>query len=455
MKKVLLLSPPYLPRYMRNARCDFVSLSGTQWFPILLGYCGAFLESKGFDIKLIDSPAYGLSFKDVGNIYNAYKPDFLVVYAGDKSRDSDIAFTDSLLSAGDIPAVFAGPYYSMDSAYFLKNSKKVTCGIRGEFELPVLEWLEGRALNEIKNLSFKNGDKITDNDIRPYLTGPQLEAIPFVSDFFSRHLDLKYYRTPSEPHPFVDILTGRGCKWGVCTFCLWVNTYVKGSVYNKRSVNNVMEELEFIEKKVPGVKSIMIQDDTFPQDRIIEFCNEKIKRGIKIKWSCYARADIELNVLLLMKKAGCLNLHVGFESANDEVLKNIKKGLTRERMTRFAADARTAGLRIHGDFLIGLPGEDENSIRGLIRWASTIRPYSAQFQVFIPFKGTPIYESSKKASLPDGRAEYLSKLAYRKFYFSLPYLLQVLRDPVGLFFGKLGLIRYALPSILWRRMNIR
>ncbi|MFH1868749.1 MAG: B12-binding domain-containing radical SAM protein, partial [Candidatus Omnitrophota bacterium] len=85
--KVLLLSPPYLKDYMRNARCDFVSLSGTQWFPILLGYLGAFLESKGCDVRLVDAPSYGLGPNEVEGIYLDYKPDFLVIYTGDKSRD--------------------------------------------------------------------------------------------------------------------------------------------------------------------------------------------------------------------------------------------------------------------------------------------------------------------------------------------------------------------------------
>ena len=180
----------------------------------------------------------------------------------------------------------------------------------------------------IKNLIYENKGVILCNELHPYLEQGELDNFPFVSDFFNRHLTFKYYRTPSEPHPFIDIMTARGCVWGKCTFCLWVHTYIKGSVYNMRSIGNVMEELEFIEKKMPFIKSIMIQDDTFPQKRIINFCQEKLKRGLKIKWSCYTRPNIDFKTLKLMKKSGCLNIHVGFETPNNEVLKNLQKGIT-------------------------------------------------------------------------------------------------------------------------------
>jgi len=458
----LLLSPPYLKDYMRNARCDFVSLSGTQWFPILLGYLGAFLEGKGCNIKLIDAPAYNLSFRETENIYLDYKPDFLIVYPGDKSKESDIEFTDFLVAKYGAPAIFVGPYYSMDSFYFLKKSKRVSHGVEGEFEYPVWEWIQGKSLEEINNLVFKRDGSVIRNDSRLYLSQSELDSIPFVSNFFHRHLNFKYYRTASEPHPFLDIMTGRGCGWGLCTFCLWVHTYIKERTYNKRSIGNVMEELEFVEKNMKFVRSVMIQDDTFPKERIIEFCSEKLKRNIKIRWSCYVRADLDFETLQLMKKAGCLNLHVGFESANNEVLKKIKKGLTKERMTKFALEAKKAGLRIHGDFLIGLPGDSEENIKDLINWACSIRPYTAQFQIFIPFRGTPIYKELKQQGflnnnrinypyLTNEKIEYLSKFAYRKFYLSLPYILEVLKHPVNLFFKKIRTIKKALSTVLWSK----
>ena len=158
---------------------------------------------------------------------------------------------------------------------------------------------------------------------------------------------------------------------------------------------NVIEEFKYIETEMPEIKSVMIQDDTFTEDRAREFCEAKLKAGIKLKWSCYARANMSREILDLMKKAGCLNLHVGYESADPAVLKAVKKGVTAERMTQFTADAKKAGLHIHGDFALGFPGETPEAAMKTIKWACKMNPDSAQFQLMIPFPGTPYYEEMK------------------------------------------------------------
>jgi radical SAM superfamily enzyme YgiQ (UPF0313 family) len=460
--KVMLLSPPYIREYMRNARCDFVSLSASQWYPILLGYCAAYLESRGHTVKLIDAPAYGLSHKQTEQIYLAFKPDVLVAYTGRLSEDNDTEFCDRLIEKHGVRGIFAGPYFSVDPEKTLRKSKKISHGVRGEFEHPAGEFIEGADSSSIKNLVWKNGGQIQFNQSRPYLDQSQLDALPFVSDFFSRHLNARYYRTPSEPYPFMDIMTGRGCKWGRCTYCLWPHTFVKGSVYNTRSIGNVIEEFKFIELRMPQIRSVMIQDDTFTESRASEFCDAKIRAGLKIKWSCYVRADIGPETLKLMQKAGCLNLHVGFESADDLILRNIKKGLSRERMTRFAEDAKKAGLKIHGDFAIGFPGETAETAKKTVAWACKIRPHTAQFQLMIPFPGTLLFkELHEKGYINNGSPDYphlgrgqmenIAKSAYKSFYISLPFFKQVLKHPYELFFSKLMLYVKAVSAVFWKR----
>ena len=261
----------------------------------------------------------------------------------------------------------------------------------------------------------------------------------------------------------MDILTGRGCKWGLCTYCLWVHTYAKGPGYSTRSIENVIEELRFVERELPQVRSLMFQDDTFTEGRIVEFCEAKLKAGLKLRWSCYCRADLSAETLALMKRAGALNLHVGFESADNTILCNVKKGLTRERMTRFALDARRAGLRLHGDFALGFPGETRESAEATINWALEIRPHTAQFQLMIPFPGTPFYDllSSKgwldKNGYPNYPAlssadlEQISKRAYRRFYISPAYFAQMLAHPVETVFSRIGIYFKAVPAVFWKR----
>ncbi|MDR3641682.1 MAG: radical SAM protein [Humidesulfovibrio sp.] len=462
MKKIALLSPPYVPFYMRNARCDFVSLSKSQWYPIWLGYLGAYLEGRGFTVKLIDGPAYEMTHDEFERAVEEFKPDFLVVYPGRLSEDNDIAIADKLVSRLGVPGIFVGPYASICPSRLLKKSAKIRLAVEGEFEQAVAAVLEAQPEAGIPGLLRKEGEEIIANPQGALMDRQALDAIPFVSDFFARHLDLNRYSTPSEFHPFLDILGGRGCAWGHCTYCLWVHSFIKGSVYNSRSPENVAQEFSHITRNIPQVRSVMIQDDTITDARGHELAEAFLSMNNTLPWSCYARADLTPKTLKLMKKAGCRNLHVGFESADPTILKNIKKGLTAERMTRFAEDAAKAGLRLHGDFAIGFPGESRKTALATIDWACRMRPHTAQFQLMIPFPGTPFHDDlAAKGWIKNGCANYpgasteelesLAKKAYRRYYISPWFLWQILKSPNELFFSRLGTYFRAVPSIFWKK----
>ncbi len=463
MTRVLLLSPPFVPEYMRNARCDFVSLSATQWYPILLGYCGAYLEGQGHQVKLVDAPAHSLDHEATRRIAREYWPDLLVLYTGRMSERNDLEFADRLVEELSCEAVIVGPYASIDPEGTLSRARSIDRLVAGEFEHPVGELAAGRKPADVGNLVYREGGRIVRNPQRPYLSGADLDAIPFVSRFFRDQVDLRCYRTPSELHPFIDIMTGRGCQWGLCSYCLWVHTYVKGRTYNVRSVANVIEEFRFIEREMPQVRSVMIQDDTFTEDRAWPFCEAKLAAGLRLPWSCYARAEMSYEVLALMKRAGCRNLHVGYESADPRVLKRIRKGLTVEQMARFTADAKRAGLRIHGDFALGFPGETPEGARKTIEWACGMNPDTAQFQLMIPFPGTPYYDEMRASGwlnaegepdMPQFRNEQIramGKRAYRAFYLSPHYAWKCVLHPHDHLLARLKTISRAIPAMFWRR----
>ncbi|MCX8069656.1 MAG: B12-binding domain-containing radical SAM protein, partial [Thermodesulfovibrionales bacterium] len=387
---------------------------------------------------------------------------WIVLYSGRLSEDSDIDFAERLKALTHAEVVIVGPYASINPTKTISKAKTIKYLITGEFEHPVAELIEGKAIKEIDNLVYKDADTIIENNQRPYLNTAQLDAIPFVSEFFNSQLNIYKYRTPSEPYPFIDILTGRGCRWGRCTYCLWVHTYVKGPTYNTRSIDNVIEEFNFISRHIPEVKSVMIQDDTLTAQRAREFCSAKLASGNKLRWSCYARANLDIDTLRLMKEAGCLNLHVGYETADNEILRGIKKGLTVEQMTKFTEDAKKVGLRIHGDFAIGFPNENKETALKTIKWACKIRPHTAQFQLMIPFPGTPFYDEVVSKGFFDGNRlnypeltheelEKMAKQAYRRFYISLPYFIEVCKHPYDLLFSKLKTYIEAIPSVFWRK----
>ncbi len=499
--RALLLSAPFVPEYMRNARCDFVSLSATQWYPILLGYCGAWLEAQGHAVKLVDAPAHYLDHEATRRIVREFRPDLLVLYTGRLSEQNDLDFAEPLVEELGCDAVIVGPFASIGPEATLSKARVITKLVVGQFEHPVAELAAGRPHAEVRNLVYRTsaspsqplslpgrgqgegwglglhgpqpsphplperegGDAIVRNPVRPYLTTEELDAIPFVSRFLASQVDLRRYKTPSELFPYMDLLTGRGCCYGHCTYCLWVHTYVCGTNYSVRSIGNVIEEFRFIDRELPHVRSVMIQDDTFPEARAREFSEAKLAAGLRLPWSCYARGNMGLDVLKLMKRAGCRNLHVGYESGDPEVLQRIKKGVTVERMTEFTDDAKRAGLRIHGDFAVGFPGETPESFEKTIAWAKRLDPYTAQFQLMIPFPGTPYHDMMKAEGwlnergepdmpqFPNERIRAMAKRAYRRFYLTPRYLWKCLCHPYDRVLLRLKTMVRAIPAMFWRR----
>ena len=181
-----------------------------------------------------------------------------------------------------------------------------------------------------------------------------------------------------------------------------------------------------------------------------------------MKWSGYARAELSAGALGLMKRAGCLNLHVGLESADPGVLKKSAKGIGRERMSEFVRDAHRAGIHIHGDFLLGLEGESEESLRRTIDWAVGLNVDTAQFQVIIPFEGTPLYNSlCRQGRLKDGYPDYpelpvariqaLSRQAYRRFYLRPRQLGLILAHPKQRLWHYLKAAHKIIPSVFFPR----
>jgi radical SAM superfamily enzyme YgiQ (UPF0313 family) len=461
--RVALLSPPYKKDYMRNARCDFVSLSSTQWYPLWLGYAGAWLEHCGHEVTLIDAPSQYFDHAQTEALITDWRPDMLVVYTGQQSRKNDVEFADRLTEKLNCITVLVGPFYSAFPEETLAMARVVQFGIESEFEHPLAQLAEGQPPADIQNLLYRDGDRIVRNELRPYLNTRQLDDIPFVSRFFKNHVRLRDYKTISEFYPFMDLMTGRGCNWGHCTFCLWANTFIKGKTYNLRSIDNVVEEFAYIQQELPEVRSVMIQDDMLTDERALAFSARKIKRDIKLPWSCYARSNLTYETMRVMKRAGCRVLHVGYESADPKILKTIRKGVSHKRMNEFTFRAKQAGLRIHGDFIIGFPGETPETALATIQWAKKLNPHTAQFQLANVLEGTPFHAMLKENGwlTPDGEPDYpdfsneeirrTAKQAYRAFYLSPQYALKCLRHPYEHLFGRLKTISVAIPAMFWRK----
>ncbi|MFZ0312487.1 MAG: radical SAM protein, partial [Candidatus Korobacteraceae bacterium] len=185
----------------------------------------------------------------------------------------------------------------------------------------------------------------------------------------------------------------RGCP-AQCTFCLWPQT-LSGHPWRKRSSDAVASEMAKAKEYWPWVKEFFFDDDTFniQKARTIELC-EKLK-PLDLTWSCTSRVTTDYQTLKAMKEAGCRLLIVGYESGDQQILKNIKKGATVERAREFTRDCKKLGLVVHGDFILGLPGETKESIRKTIDFAKELDVETIQVSLAHAYPGTELYDFAK------------------------------------------------------------
>lgn len=284
---------------------------------------------------------------------------------------------------------------------------------------------EDKDFKNIKGISYKENGKIRHNLDREFTSSDDLDRIPFVSKVYKKHLNIKDYFLGSSLYPEVQIFTGRGCPY-LCTFCSWTQTLM-GRKYRVRSIPNVLDELEWIQDNLPGVKEVFFEDDTFTikkKNRLLEFCKGYRERSLNITWACNARVGLDYETMRELKKANCRLLIAGYESGSDEILKNIKKGITVDQIKRFAKDARKAGLLVHGDFIIGLPGETKETIEKTEKLIKETKPEILQVSVASPFPGTEFYEWCKenRCLITGNPNEYLDEGGHQKAIISYPEL---------------------------------
>jgi radical SAM superfamily enzyme YgiQ (UPF0313 family) len=146
----------------------------------------------------------------------------------------------------------------------------------------------------------------------------------------------------------------------------------------------------------PYVKEFFFDDDTFniQKARTVELC-AKLK-PLNLTWSCTSRVTTDFETLKAMREAGCRLLIVGYESGDAQILKNIKKGATLERARQFTKDAHKLGLVIHGDFILGLPGETRQTIQNTIAFAKELDVETIQVSVAHAYPGTELYDFATK-----------------------------------------------------------
>jgi hopanoid biosynthesis associated radical SAM protein HpnJ len=387
--KTLFLNPPSFENFDGGAGSRWPATREIEsyWYPVWLAYPAGMLEGS----RLLDAPSHHVSAEETINIARDYE--FLVLFTSTPGFPGDIRLVKKVKEANPkIKIAFVGPHVSVLPERSLKDCPEIDFVVRKEFDYAAYEFANGKSLEEILGISYlKNGSVVHTPD-RPEIQ--DLDSLPHVTQIYRRDLDVTKYNVPFLLYPYVSLYTTRGCP-AQCTFCLWPQT-LSGHPWRKRSTDDVAREMAEAKTYWPNVREFFFDDDTFniQKPRTIELC-AKLK-PLKLTWSCTSRVTTDYETLKAMKDAGCRLLIVGYESGDQQILKNIKKGATIERARQFTKDCHKLGLVVHGDFILGLPGETHETINRTIAFAKELDVETIQVSVAHAYPGTELYDYAVK-----------------------------------------------------------
>ncbi len=345
----------------------------------------------------------------------------MVLHTSTPSFSSDLKTVEALKARKpSLKIGMIGAKVAVEPEQSLKASAAIDFVAREEFDFTIKEVAEGRDFGGIAGLSWRNADGvIVHNEDRAILEN--MDALPFVTPVYKRDLVIENYFGGYLKHPYISFYTGRGCK-SRCTFCLWPQT-IGGHRYRVRSVAHVIDELIWARNAFPQVKEFFFDDDTLTDNlpRVEALAREIGKLGIV--WSCNAKANVPRATLKVLRDNGLRLLLVGYESGNQKILHNIKKGMRVDVARRFTKDCHELGIVIHGTFILGLPGETKETIEETIRFAAEINPHTIQVSLAAPYPGTFLHNQARENGwLVDENGELLTELGTQVASLNYPHL---------------------------------
>lgn len=367
--------------------------------PFALKYIQAIFKKtkkRCYATLLIDAFISEYSPQEILNISIGWRPDAVVLHSSVRNAEFALSYAQQIkeyLGSVLIFAIGSGPGFFPEKYFF--DASPFDIIIRGEPEEEICGIIEkinkGARIEEIKiyyNKSFKQNKTFLVNDINslpfPFYTQKEIEA-------YKQIYPLAMYRKVKWGH----ILTSRGCA-NKCIFCSSITRESSGNMIRLRNAVNVIDEVDKFYKN--GINAISFADDNFAFDKshVFRICKEFIKRKLKIKWICHVNInDAEQNMLLLMKKAGCLLLKFGVESGSPRIIELINKSDDGygwiEKSIRAFNYARKLGMQTHALFIIGNPGETKKETKQTVDFAKRLRADLIQIHFFTPYADSKIF----------------------------------------------------------------
>ena len=341
------------------------------WYPTWLAQPAALVTNS----RLIDAPRaparslrrWWLQARDF---------DLVVLHTSTPSFPVDVKTAAALKAANPALKIgLIGAKVAVDAEGSLKAAPMVDFVARNEFDVTIKEVADGREFSAVLGLSWRDRNgAIQHNAERPVME--TMDDLPFVTKVYKRDLTIENYFIGYLKHPYISFYTGRGCK-SHCTFCLWPHT-VGGHRYRTRSVGHVIDEIRSRQIGVPAGEGVLLRRRHLHRRRAARRGDRHgssassaspglHRQGQRAARHAEGAADNGLRLLL-----------VGYESGNQQILHNIKKGMRIEVARRFTKDCHELGITIHGTFILGLPGETKETIEETIRYAKELNPHTSR-----------------------------------------------------------------------------
>ena len=355
------------------------------WYPTWLAQPAAMVPGS----RLVDAPARGVSLAEVVRMVEDYE--LVVMHTSTPSFASDANVAAALKAVNPRLTIgFVGAHVAILPEPSLNAAPAVDFVARHEFDYTIKEVAEGKPLAAIDGLSYRRDGVVVHNRDRTLIHN--MDELPYVSDVYARDLVPEDYFIGYLKHPYMSLYTGRGCK-SRCTFCLWPQT-IAGHVYRTRSPKHVADEIRHARALMPQIQEFFFDDDTFTDDAPRAEAIARLLGEQGVTWSCNAKANVRYETLKVMRENGLRLLLVGYETGNQQILHNIKKGMRIEVARRFTEDCHKLGIAIHGTFIVGLPGETRDTIQQTIAFAKEINPHTIQVSIAAPYPGTHLYDQA-------------------------------------------------------------
>ena len=387
--------------FTREGRCtQRASIWSTQWPPITLAYLAAVAHEAGHEGRVFDCPAVGLSTDSLLAKLCAQPPDICLLAISTPSFFHDMLLVEQLKAVLPVTKIgVLGVHATAMDQSVLEGYSQVDFVVRGEPEDSFAEVLaalaRGEDLSGVEGITFRGVTGVERNPDRPYIA--DLDRLPFPR---WSALDLGSYRLPLGRQRFLCLSPLRGCPHK-CSFCSASSYY--GRKVRYRSPASVVQEILHCRRRY-GVSDIFMWAETFTLNRryIIKLCRAIARDAPGTRWTCNSRPDtVDPELLGEMARAGCWMISFGLESSDPAVLERAGKGLRSMDFARPVRQAREAGMKTLGHFVLGLPGDTRQTIRHTVNTALSLDLDFAQFYTAAPLVGTPLYAEAVREGLID------------------------------------------------------